>query len=135
MVIPMSRIDKLRIFGLNYKELNFVIEYAKDFDPRRAANVSGYKASKGTDLLQLDKIQRAIDNILENRLQASDIDAEWLLMQAVDNHMLARYRGNLAASNTALSIIAKHKNVGANVLEDNSADQVVINIDGKLLDV
>ena len=131
----MSRVDKLRLFGLNYKELNFVIEYAKDFDPRRAASVSGFKAGKGADLLQLDKIQRALDNILENRLEASDIDAEWLLMQAVDNHMLARYRGNLAASNTALSIIAKHKNVGANVIEDSNTDQVIINIDGKLLDV
>ena len=130
-----TRIDKMKMIGLNYKELNFVVEYGKDFDPRRAASVSGYKTSRGVDLLALPKIQQALDNILEDRLIASDITAEWLLLQAVDNHFLARYRGNLAASNAALTIIAKHKQVGALTPDTENDNQVVINIDGKLLDV
>ena len=132
----MSRLDTLKALDLSYKEMNFVIEYSKDFDAARAAMMSGYKRSDSTNLMGLPRIVRALDAILTDRLEASDIDANWVLMEAVDNHRLARAKGNLPASNAALMIIAKHKAVGAHTPEqEDQSKQLTINIDGKLMNV
>jgi phage terminase small subunit len=101
----------------NYKDINFVIEYVKDFSKSRAAEAAGYSATYGANLVERPEIKAAIDRVLLDRLEASDIDAEWLLMEAVDNHMIARQRGKLAASNAALNIIAKHVFVDAYAAE------------------
>lgn len=99
--------------GLPPKKANFVIEYCKDFHPRRAAEASGYGGDNGYALLKEEPVAVAIDKILESRLEASHIDAEWVLMEAVDNHLIARQSGNISASNTSLGIVAKHKMVDA----------------------
>jgi phage terminase small subunit len=130
-----AMIDKLSSLGLSHKEMNFVIEYTKEFDPSAAALRSGYKRNDGPTLLSQQHIQRAIENVLSVRLTASDITAEWVLMQAVDNHLLARSKGNLNASNAALMIVAKHKFVNAHTPDDDTNKQVVIHIDGKLQNV
>ena len=101
----------------DHKDINFVIEYVKDFSKSRAAEAAGYSPTYGASLVQRPEIAAAIDRVLTDRLQASDIDAEWLLMEAVDNHMIARQRGKLSASNTALNIIAKHVFVDAYAAE------------------
>jgi hypothetical protein len=95
------------------KRINFVIELSKDFDSRRAAAVSGYSADYGYTLRDDPEIQAALDIIIQYRLEASHITAEWVLMEAVDNHLIARQNGNISASNTALTLIAKHAAVDA----------------------
>lgn len=107
------RITQGELTGLNAKEANFVIEYCKDFSARRAAEASGYAADSGYTLKERFDIATAIERVLESRLAASHIDAEWVLMEAVDNHMIARQQGKITASNTALGIIARHKFVDA----------------------
>lgn len=112
----MSRARKIitaDLHGLQPKELNFVIEYCKDFSPRRAAEASGYAPDSGYQIKEKPIIQAAINKVLESRLEASHIDAEWVLMEAVDNHMIARQAGNISASNTALTMVAKHTFVDA----------------------
>jgi hypothetical protein len=101
----------------NHKDILFVIEYLKDFSKSRAAEAAGYSKSHGVKLVERPEIQAAIDRVLSDRLQASDIDAEWLLMEAVDNHLIARQSDKLAASNAALNIIAKHVFVDAYAAE------------------
>jgi phage terminase small subunit len=116
----MSRARKIittDLHGLQPKELNFVIEFCKDFSPRRAAEASGYQPDSGYDLRNKPQIQAAIDKVLQSRLDASHIDAEWVLMEAVDNHMIARQAGNISASNTALNLVAKHTFVDAYAAE------------------
>ena len=112
----MSRARKIitaDLHGLKPSELNFVIEYCKDFSARRAAEASGYQPDSGYQLKEKPHIQAAVNKVLESRLEASHIDAEWVLMECVDNHMIARQAGNISASNTALGIVAKHKMVDA----------------------
>lgn len=112
----MSRARKIitaDLHGLNPQELNFVIEYSKDFSARRAAEASGYAADSGYQLREKPIVAAAINKILGSRLDASHIDAEWVLMEAVDNHMIARQAGNITASNTALNLVAKHTYVDA----------------------
>lgn len=99
--------------GLNPKEANFVIEYTKDFSPRRAAEASGYSPDSGYNVRNKPEVSEAIDRILLERLSVSDIDAEWVLMEAVDNVLIAKQHGNISASNTALGIVAKHVLVDA----------------------
>lgn len=123
------RITVTELTGLKPKEANFVIEYCKDFSPRRAAEASGFDPDYGYTLLKKEPIAEAIDRILESRLEASNIDAEWVLMEAVDNHMIARQSGNISASNTALNMIAKHVFVDA-----FAAEKVEVNSDKEIME-
>lgn len=109
----IKRITASDLTGLQPEHINFVIEYTKDFAPRRAAEASGFPPDEGYKLKELPDVAAAIANILNHRLEASHIDAEWVLMEAVDNHMLARQAGNISASNTSLNLVAKHVFVDA----------------------
>jgi hypothetical protein len=114
--------------GLPHKHANFVIEYAKDFSPRRAAEASGFSPDTGYTLREEPEIAAAIDLLIATRLEASDIDAEWVLMEAVDNALIAKQRGNISASNTALTLVAKHVMVdafAADKVELSSAKDIV----------
>ena len=124
-----QRITLTDLTGLSSKEANFVIELCKDFAPRRAAEASGYTADYGYTLQRSPNVEAAVDKILESRLDASHIDAEWVLMEAVDNHMIARQQGNISASNTSLGIVAKHKMVDA-----YAAEKIEVNSDKDIMD-
>ena len=115
--------------GLKPKEANFVIEYCKDFSARRAAEASGYAADSGYAQLNKLHIEEAISKVLMSRLDASHIDAEWVLMEAVDNHLIARQQGNISASNTALNLVAKHSHVDA-----MAAEKVEVSSDKEIME-
>lgn len=122
------RITLNEISGLSPKHANFVIEYCKDFATRRAAEASGFSPDTGYKLLDRDDIKEAVRHIVLQRLEASHIDAEWVLMEAVDNHLIARQQGNITASNTSLNLIAKHIFVDAFAAEKvdvASSDEVM----------
>ena len=57
------------------------------------------------------------------------IDADWLLNEMVDNHMIARQQGNITASNTALNMVGKHKRVDA-----FAADKIKVSTDADVVD-
>ena len=124
-----GRITITELTGLKPKEANFVIEFCKDFSARRAAEASGYSPDHGYQLKERPVIADAIDRVLATRLDASHIDAEWVLMEAVDNHLIARQRGNIPASNTALNLVAKHVFVDA-----FAAEKVEVNSDKEVMD-
>ncbi len=125
----IRRITITELTGLKPKKANFVIEYCKDFSARRAAEASGFSPDTGYQLLKDEGIDAAIGNILTERLEASHIDAEWALMEAVDNHMIARQQGNISASNTALSLVIKHKFV-----DGFAAEKVELNSDKEVME-
>lgn len=108
-----QRITSTELTGLKPQHANFVIELVKDFAPRRAAEASGYSPDYGAALKEKPEIKAAIEHVLAQRLEASHIDAEWVLMEAVDNHLIARQQGNISASNTSLNLVAKHVFVDA----------------------
>ena len=114
---------------MGVKRANFVVEYFKDFSPRRAAEMSGFAADTGYNLLKEPEIQTLIDMILEERLDANMIDADWLLGEMVDNHWIARHQGNITASNTALNMVGKHKRVDA-----FAADKIKVSTDSDVMD-
>lgn len=95
------------------RRINFVVEYIKDFDARRAAVMSGFDPDDGFKLRSSEDIASALLIIMQMRLEAHMITADWVLMEAVDNHRLARINNNLTASNAALNLIAKHAKVDA----------------------
>ena len=124
-----QRVTATELSGLKPKHANFVIEYVKDFSPRRAAEASGYAPEYGSTLKDKEPIAAAINHILAQRLESSHIDAEWVLMEAVDNHLIARQRGNISASNTSLNLVAKHVFVDA-----FAAEKVEVNSDKEVID-
>lgn len=101
------------LYGLTPKEATFVIEYVKDFSPRRAAEAAGCSPDSGSGILEREKVAFAINMIITERLKDINIDAEWLLHELVDNHRIARQHGNITASNTALGTLAKHVSIDA----------------------
>jgi phage terminase small subunit len=115
--------------GLEHKKANFVIEYAQDFSPRRAAEAAGYAPDYGYKLRDDPEIAAAIDLLIATRLETSDITAEWVLMEAVDNALIAKQLGNISASNTALQIVGKHVMVDA-----FAADKLLVNNSKEVMD-
>jgi len=91
----------------------FVIEYLKDFAPRRAAEAAGFPGERGYHLLEQKDIAKAISFALKHRIEEPPVDSDWVLLEMIDNHRIARQQGNISASNRALSLIAKHKRVDA----------------------
>jgi len=123
------RITVQDITGMHPKRVAFVVEYIKDFSARRAAEASGYPADAGYAMIEESDIKVAIEKVLQQRLDASHIDAEWLLMEAVDNHQIARQQGKLSASNTALNMVAKHVMVDA-----FAAEKIEVSTDKDVMD-
>lgn len=114
--------------GLSFRDFNFVTEYTKDFNARRAAVACGMQPETGYTHRNKAHIVEVIEMFLARRVEASDIDAEWVLMEAVDNVLIAKQLGKLSASNAALNIVAKHCNVDAYAAEKvkiDTADDVV----------
>lgn len=125
----VKKITSSELVGLSPKEANFVIEYTKDFDARRAAKLSGYAPDTGYQLTQRDVIAGTIQRIVLSRAEDGRVDAEWVLMEAVDNHYLARQRDNLTASNAALTLIARHK-----LIDAFAADKIKVSTDADVVD-
>ena len=125
----MGRINLNAIIKLPPKKANFVVEYIKDFAARRAAEASGYAPDTGYSLLKDDEVSAAIEYIIQQRLEVNQIDADWLLYEMVDNHMIARQQGNITASNTALNMVGKHKRVDA-----FAADKIKVSTDADVVD-
>ena len=125
----MRKIKLNDLIRLPAKKACFVVEYIKDFAPRRAAEASGYSADHGYKLLQDEGVSEAIEYIIRERLEVNMIDADWLLGEMVDNHMIARQQGNITASNTALSMVGKHKRVDA-----FTADKIKVSTDADVID-
>lgn len=123
----MKHLDRTmaELEACTWKELNFVIEYCKDFNARRAATASGWAPDSAYEVRDRPVVEAAIAVVLKDRLRISDIDAEWLLMEMVDNSQIAKQGGNISASNTALGLVAKHKMVDA-----FAAEKIQV-IDGK----
>lgn len=125
----MIKVRLLDELNLPPKKACFVVEYIKDFAPRRAAEASGYSADYGYRLLEEPEVSNAIEYIIQQRLEVNMIDADWLLNEMVDNHMIARQQGNITASNTALNMVGKHKRVDA-----FAADKIKVSTDADVVD-
>lgn len=125
----MRKVRLLDELNLPPKKAGFVVEYIKDFAPRRAAEASGYSADYGYRLVDEPDVSAAIEYIIQQRLEVNMIDADWLLNEMVDNHMIARQQGNITASNTALNMVGKHKRIDA-----FAADKIKVSTDADVVD-
>ena len=117
------------LIGLPPKEANFVVEYVKDFAVRRASEAAHYSPEHGYKLLARKDVSDAVELIIQQRLEVNLIDADWLLGEMVDNHMIARQQGNIASSNTALGMLGKHKRVDA-----FAADKIKVSTDADVVE-
>jgi len=98
---------------LTHVQVQFVCEYVQDFAARRAAETVGLRPDAGYALLELPEVQQAVQDVHRERTERATVDSDWLLSELVDNHHLARHQGAIAASNTALKLIGRHRAVDA----------------------
>ena len=116
------------IQSLSTSDFNFILEYVKDFNAIRAAVVCGMEPEFGYEVKKRPALIAAIEVILARRIESQDIDPDWVLMEAMENVYISRQKGQMAASNSALNIVAKHCNVdayAADKIKIDTADDVV----------
>ncbi len=125
---------------LTPKQNRFVEEYLIDLNSTKSAVRAGYSEKTarqiGSENLSKQAIQEPIARAKRDRSEATKIDAEWVLHQAVELHRRCMqevkpalhpktrrqlkddegnklFTFNAAAANRALELIGKHTNVGA----------------------
>ena len=124
---------------LTPKQQRFIDEYLTDLNATQAAIRAGYSkktaAQVGFENLRKPNIAAAISKAKQERSEATKIDAEWVLTQAVELHRRcmqeikpvcnpntgkqlydddgnALFKFNAAAANRSLEIIGKHVDIG-----------------------
>lgn len=134
---------------LTNKQETFCLEYIVDFNATQAAIRSGYseKTAKqqGCENLAKPDLQEKIAELMQVRSEKTQIDAEWVLRQAVKVHercmqgepiidreggFTGEWKFEHAGANKALEIVGKHVDVQAfkervehkHVVEDMSDD-------------
>lgn len=125
----MKKITLGETLGLEPRHAVFVVEYLKDFAVQRASEAAGYAREHGYKLLQRDDVAAVIEKVIHQRLELNMLDADAVLFEMWDNHMIARQLGNITASNTALNMLAKHKRVDA-----FAADKIKVSTDADVVD-
>lgn len=115
--------------GLTLQEATFAVEYVKDFMVGAAAERTGITSRQAEKMFNDIRVQEVIRNQLQLRNEMSQIDAEWVMWEAVDNHRIARQSGNLNASNKALEMIGKMATVDA-----FAAEKVKVTVDEGVLE-
>ncbi len=125
---------------LTPKQQRFVEEYLIDLNATKSAFRAGYSEKTarqiGSENLSKPAIQQAIAEAKRERSEATKIDAEWVLHQAVELHQRcmqeirpvrnpktgkqiydddgnALFTFNAAAANRALELVGKHVSVAA----------------------
>jgi len=126
--------------NLTPKQKRFTEEFLVDLNATQAAIRSGYSEKTarqiGSENLSKPAIQEAIAEAMRARSEATEIDAEWVLRQAVELHLRcmsdirpvknpktgkqifddegnAQFKFNAAAANRSLELIGKHIDIGA----------------------
>lgn len=100
--------------GLTEQQRVFVVYYCQDRNGKRAAEMCGISPSTGYRWLEEDEhVQRAIYNLTQHLATQTQYNAEWVQEQLAENHFIARYEGNINASNAALNSIGKLASVKA----------------------
>ncbi len=125
---------------LTPKQQRFVDEYLIDLNATQAAIRAGYSRNSarqiGDENLSKPNIAAAVAKAKRERSEATKIDAEWVLHQAVELHQRcmqeirpvrkpktgkhqydddgnALFKFNAAAANRALELVGKHVDIGA----------------------
>lgn len=98
---------------LNQTQEVFLSVYLATFNAQLAAMRAGITVEEAYDLLKDSSFRAAMDAQYAKVFGTPKIDANWVLRELVENHFIARQTGNLAASNAALNLIAKHALVDA----------------------
>lgn len=129
VAITMKSVARRDLPNLNARHAVFVIEYMKDFAPRRAAEAAGFTPENGYTLLKDQNIINAIDTLMERMLDEVMISADDIIGELWDNHRIARQMGNIPASNAALGLLCRHKRVDA-----FAADKIKVTTDADVVD-
>lgn len=101
------------------KKKAFCREYVIDLNATQAAKRAGYSEktayAKGHDLLKEPEVKAEIDRLMAARNQRLDINADYVLQQAVKLHEKCMSDGsfNPASAARALELIGKHTQVQA----------------------
>lgn len=102
---------------LTAKQAAFCREYLVDLNATQAAIRAGYSKKTagaiGNENLQKPEIARVIAELADQRAERTQVDADWVLAEAVNLYKMAVEDGNLAVAARTLEIAGRHINVGA----------------------
>lgn len=102
------------MMALTDKQKKFADEYLIDMNATAAYLRAGYKCSEAaarssaSDLLTNPNISEYIESKQKKLEIKTEVTAEWVLKEFIENHKMAREVGELAVSNKALESIGRH---------------------------
>jgi phage terminase small subunit len=102
------------MMALTDKQKKFADEYLIDMNATAAYLRAGYKCSEAaarssaSDLLTNPNISEYIESKQKKLEIKTEVTAEWVIKEFIENHKLARDIGELSASNKALESIGRH---------------------------
>ena len=110
------KLTKFPTQGMEDKHVLFVILYCQSCSVHAASEAMGIEPAEGAKFMRRDDVQMAISYRLRDRYN-DEINPDWVLTQLVENHHLARQKGQINASNTALKLIGTFGGIDAFVPE------------------
>ena len=99
------------------EEAHFVVEYCKDLDVHRAARSCNIDAEDAFKMVAKQKVITQIQRILRSRLEVRDINADWLMMELYNLHIMCLQTGKLSTSHQVLKTIGSLGKVDAYAAE------------------
>lgn len=108
-----AAIEQLTGIELNVQQVDFVIEYTKDYDHRRAAERIGMSPDTGLKMIEDSTIKEAIRIVYNNQMQAADITPETVKEYMLGLYNIAIQKGQLGVASKQLDQLARHSHVDA----------------------
>jgi len=114
------------------KQAEFVKEYLKDLNATRAAERAGFKNPNtyAAEMMARHEIKAAIAAEMAKRAEKLDIDAEWVLRNAIDLHGRCKAEADRSNERQTLDLIGKHINVQA--FKERFEHNVTVNLGAAL---
>lgn len=109
------------------------MEYLRNgYSATDAAIATNHHPDEANKLLKRGDICDAIDHAIHKKWDKTleEYDVKWVLEQLIENHHLARQKGNITASNATLNTIAK-----LSLVDGFSPERVILSDDQKKAEV
>lgn len=98
---------------LNVVEEQFVFEYCKDYDHRRAAEAIGLHPDKGTEMISHPNVAEAIRIVYNAQMTASELTPEIIKEEMYNLYQLALQKKQYGVASKQLDQLARHSHIDA----------------------
>ena len=122
-----SVLERMTGVRLSFDEQEFVGEYCKDYDHRRAAEAIGRSPDAGIQYLDRENVREAVRHVYNEQLTASTLNAEVIKEEMYMLYKVAMQKGKYSVASKQLDQLAKHSHIDA-----YAAQKVAVSADAEI---